>query len=279
MRDSIDTQRSFSRRAADSPLPNPLIELRNLTKHFGAVAAAEAIDLEVTAGEVFGFIGPNGAGKTTTIKMMCGLLAPDSGTVRIAGIDMARQPERAKQQIGLVPDRPYLYEKLTATEFLRFTADLYAVEPSRFDNRSQELLQLFTLADRAHELIESFSHGMKQRLIMAAALLHQPPLLVVDEPMVGLDPKGIRMVRELFRKLAAEGTSVFMSTHTLKLAEDVCDRIAVIDRGTIRATGTMEELRRTARMGDADLEQVFFELTTAEGPVIAVDLEAGMNKR
>jgi ABC-2 type transport system ATP-binding protein len=261
MRDTLTEERASIRpRAVNTAVP-PVVELKNLSKRYSGVEAVKNVNLEVAHGEVFGFIGPNGAGKTTTIKMMCGLLAPDSGNVLINGIDMARSPERAKQCIGLIPDRPYLYEKLTATEFLRFTADLFGVAASDCDRRSRELLTLFSLADRAHELIESFSHGMKQRLIMASALLHKPPLMVVDEPMVGLDPRGIKMVRQLFRSLAADGTTIFMSTHTLKLAEDVCDRIAVIDRGTIRATGDMIELREAARIGKADLEQVFFQLT------------------
>lgn len=241
-----------------------MIQLEGLTKVYGSTVAVDNLNLTVPAGELFGFIGPNGAGKTTTIRMIGGLLAPTSGIVTIDGIPMAQAPQQAKSRIGLIPDRPYLYEKLTGMEFLQFTADLYGVDPSRFNDKSEKLLSLFGLLERAHELIEGYSHGMKQRLIMSAALLHEPPIIVVDEPMVGLDPRGIKMVRELFRNLAKEGTTIFMSTHTLKLAEDVCNRIGIINKGTLIATGTIEELKTAARVGDADLEEAFLRLTQEE---------------
>ena len=241
-----------------------MIELRGLTKRYGRTTAVDRIDLTVPAGEIFGFIGPNGAGKTTTIRMIGGLLAPTEGTVVIDGIDMTLEPEAAKQRIGLVPDRPFLYEKLTGMEFLRFTADLYGIPEAGFATRAREVLALFSLLDRADELIEAYSHGMKQRLIFAAALLHEPPVIIVDEPMVGLDPRGIKMVRSLFGQLARKGVTVFMSTHTLKLAEDVCDRIGIIHRGTLVATGTIEELKKAAHVGAADLEAAFLALTEEE---------------
>jgi len=241
-----------------------MIHLQNLTKTYGDTVAVDQLSLDVPAGELFGFIGPNGAGKTTTIRMIGGLVAPSRGTVTIDGIDMGREPESAKRRIGLIPDRPFLYEKLTGMEFLRFTADLYEVDLETFQEKAESVLELFSLMDRAHELIEGYSHGMKQRLIMASALLHEPPLIVVDEPMVGLDPRGIKMVRELFRNLALQGTTIFMSTHTLKLAEDVCDRIGVIHKGRLVATGTIEELKQAARVGDADLEEAFLRLTREE---------------
>jgi ABC-2 type transport system ATP-binding protein len=241
-----------------------MIELRNLTKQYGGITAVNRLSLTVPRGELFGFIGPNGAGKTTTIRMIGGLLAPTSGTVRIDGIDMAREPERAKKRIGLIPDRPFLYEKLTGMEFMRFIADFYDVAPTGLDENARSLLALFGLSGRANELIESYSHGMKQRLIMAAALLHRPPLIVVDEPMVGLDPRGIKMVRDLFRDMAREGTTIFMSTHTLKLAEVICDRIGVISGGNLIAVGTVAELQEAARLGEADLEQAFLELTRSQ---------------
>lgn len=241
-----------------------MIELHQLTKRFHHTTVVDRIDLAVPAGEVFGFIGPNGAGKTTTIRMMGGLLAPTAGTVRIDGIDMGTDPEAAKRRIGLVPDRPFLYEKLTGREFLRFTADLYEIPKNAFGPHADEVLTLFHLGHRADELIEAYSHGMKQRLIFAAALLHRPPILIVDEPMVGLDPRGIKMVRELFRQLARQGITIFMSTHTLKLAEEVCDRIGIIHRGTLAATGDIGQLRRAARVGDADLEAAFLALTEEE---------------
>jgi ABC-2 type transport system ATP-binding protein len=238
-----------------------MIRLVNLSKTYGSTVAVSDVNLHVQSGEVFGFIGPNGAGKTTTIKMMAGLLSPGKGSVFIDGVDMAKEPVRAKLKIGLIPDRPFLYEKLTAMEFLQFTAGLFNVEKLFFAKKSRELLGRFSLLDRADELIEAYSHGMKQRLIMCAALLHEPPLIIVDEPMVGLDPRGIKMVKELFRTLAQNDTTVFMSTHTLRLAEEVCDRIAIIHKGVIVAIGTLPDLRQHIQNGDADLEQVFFEIT------------------
>lgn len=243
-----------------------MIQLRNLSKHYGNIKAVNQLNLSVSSGEIFGFIGPNGAGKTTTIRMMGGLLAPTEGSVIIGGIDMAHEPEKAKSNIGLIPDRPFLYEKLTGMEFLQFTADLYGVKKEAFVEKAEKLLNMFSLFGRAHELIEAYSHGMKQRLIMSAALLHNPSVIIVDEPMVGLDPRGIKMVKDLFRKLAAQGTTIFMSTHTLKLAEDVCDRIGIINKGLLITTGTLTDLKHAAHMGEVDLEQIFLQLTEEEGP-------------
>ncbi len=193
--------------------------------------------------------------------MIGGLIAPSEGSVVINGTDMTKNPVKAKRSIGLVPDRPFLYEKLTGMEFMKFTADLYDAGINVFNSKAEKLLKKFSILDHAHELIESYSHGMKQRLIMSSALLHEPPILIVDEPMVGLDPKGIRMVRALFKKLASNGTTIFMSTHTLNLAEDVCDRIGIINHGSLVATGTIGELKQAAKMGEGDLEQIFFQLT------------------
>ena len=238
-----------------------MIELKDLTKKYGDFKAVKDLNLCVKKGEVFGFIGPNGAGKTTTIKMMSGVLQPTRGTVFIAGINMQDAPEKAKSKIGFIPDRPYLYEKLSGIEFLKFTADLYGVSEETFQASADKILKDFSLADWADELVESYSHGMKQRLIMSAALLHDPEVIIVDEPMVGLDPAAIIMVKALFRKLAAKGVTVFMSTHTLKVAQDTCDRIGVINKGRLIATGTTQELQRAANVSEADLEQVFLNLT------------------
>lgn len=240
-----------------------MIELHNIVKTYGHHTALHQLDLSVPAGEVFGFIGPNGAGKTTTIKIIGGIMAPTAGSVTIAGIDMARNAVAAKQRIGFIPDRPYLYEKLTGLEFLQFTADVYGVTPEVFHDKAGTLLEMFALADWGEELIESYSHGMKQRLIMCAALLHDPEVLVVDEPMVGLDPMAIRMVKHLFRDLAESGITVFMSTHTLAVAEDICDRIGIIHRGRLIAEGTLESLREDIAGGAPDLEAVFLNLTQA----------------
>jgi len=240
-----------------------MIALKNLSKKYSDILAVDNLNLVVPQGEIFGFIGPNGAGKTTTINMMGGILAPTSGTVTICGINMAAQPEKAKSKIGFIPDRPYLYEKLTGMEFLMFTADLYGVDEDDFFNRSQEKLEMFYLNDWSNELIESYSHGMKQRLVMASALLHDPEVIIVDEPMVGLDPVAIKMVKDLFKHLARKGVTIFMSTHTLKVAEDICDRIGIIHKGRLIASGTSEELKRKAQAVEADLEHVFIRLTEA----------------
>jgi ABC-2 type transport system ATP-binding protein len=238
-----------------------MIELEEVTKTYGRHAAVDRLTLTVARGEIFGFIGPNGAGKTTTIKMLGGVLAPTQGRVAIAGIDMQRAPEDAKRRIGFIPDRPYLYEKLTGLEFMRFTADIYGVPEALFGPKAAAGLEAFSLADWGNELIESYSHGMKQRLIMAAALLHDPEVLIVDEPMVGLDPAAIIMVKQLFKTLAARGVAIFLSTHTLTVAEDICDRIGVITRGRLVATGSAADLKREANHSGADLEQVFLSLT------------------
>jgi ABC-2 type transport system ATP-binding protein len=237
-----------------------MIELKNLTKRFGNVVAVNRLNLSVSKGEIFGFIGPNGAGKTTTLRMMGGVLAPTEGSVVIDGLNMASEPEKVKKRIGFIPDRPFLYEKLTGMEFLRFTADLYEIKDDLFRKKSEEVLKKFLLYDWGDELIESYSHGMKQRLIISAAILHDPKVIVVDEPMVGLDPAGIKMVKGLIRDLAQKGTTLFMSTHTLAMAEDVCDRIGIIHKGVLIAIGTTEELKRRAQVQEGDLEEVFLIL-------------------
>ena len=238
-----------------------MIELIDLTKKYNDFPAVTGLNLVVRKGEIFGFIGPNGAGKTTTINMMGGVLAPTSGAVMICGINIQDHPKKAKIKIGYIPDRPYLYEKLTGIEFLKFIGDLYGVDDDTFLNRSQEMLQLFSLSEWADDLIESYSHGMKQRLVMAAALLHDPEVIIIDEPMVGLDPLAINMVKSLFQQLAKKGVTIFMSTHTLKVAEDICDRIGVIHKGSLVATGRAEDLKRYIQNKEADLEEIFIKLT------------------
>jgi len=243
-----------------------MIELEGITKKYADFTAVSSLNLTANPGEVFGFIGPNGAGKTTTIKIISGILAPTEGRVRICGIDIQQQPVAAKMKIGFIPDRPYLYEKLTGLEFLQFTADLYGVNTNGFRQKAETELKRFALSDWSNELIESYSHGMRQRLIFAAALVHDPQVIVVDEPMVGLDPVAIIMVKDLFRQLAQNGVTVFVSTHTLKVAEEVCDRIGVINKGRMIANGTTEDLQREAGVSDTDLEQVFLNLTSHEEP-------------
>jgi ABC-2 type transport system ATP-binding protein len=238
-----------------------MIRLINLTKTYRSFKAVDNLNLDVPAGEVFGFLGPNGAGKTTTIRMMAGVLRPTTGTVELNGFDLAVQPAEAKQVVGFIPDRPYLYEKLTGMEFLRFMAGLYRVNSGAdSEKRAAALLEQFDLMGWSDELIESYSHGMKQRLVMCAALLPEPKIIIVDEPMVGLDPKAARLVKDIFKQQARDGTTVFMSTHSLGVAQEVCGEIAIISQGRIIARGTADELRQRAGVG-GDLEETFLRLT------------------
>jgi ABC-2 type transport system ATP-binding protein len=242
-----------------------VIELIHLTKRYGDVLAVEDVSVHVPAGQIFGFLGPNGAGKTTTIRMMMGLLQPSAGRVLLGGHDLAVDPIAAKQLCGFVPDRPHIYEKLTGGEFLDFVAGLYQVPGDIAAPRREQLLQMFDLTHWAAELVESYSHGMKQRLVMAAALVHSPRVLIVDEPMVGLDPRGARLLKRTFRQLARSGVTVFMSTHSLEVAEETCDRIGIIHQSRVIAVGTVEELRRHAGShANARLEAVFLKLTGGE---------------
>jgi ABC-2 type transport system ATP-binding protein len=248
-----------------------MIRCVGLRKTYGTMAAVDNLDLEIETGEVFGFLGPNGAGKTTTIRMMVGILAPTSGTVVLGGYDIRETPEAAKAITGYVPDQPSLYDKLTATEFLRFMGGLYGVDPEDIEIRSADLLEEFGLVDRAHELIETFSHGMKQRLTVAAALIHRPKILILDEPMVGMDPQGALALRRLLAGLAASGVTIFLSTHSLGVAEELCDRIGILDRGRLIAIGSLRELRERAAERpeiepfDSSLEAVFLSLTGTTG--------------
>ncbi len=236
-----------------------MIKLINLTKVYGKLVAVNGINLEVEQGEVFGFLGPNGAGKTTTIKMMAGLLQPTRGRALIGGYDIQEEPLKAKSICGFIPDRPFLYEKLTAMEFMHFVSELYDMKDAK--KQISGLLDLFGLNEWADELVENFSHGMKQRLVMASALLHKPRVLVVDEPMVGLDPRGARLVKDIFKDIASRGTTVFMSTHTLEIVEQMCTRMAIINKGEIIAEGSVADLGRMARLPDSHLEPIFLKLT------------------
>ena len=242
----------------------PMLELRQARKQYGKFVAVKGLDLTVHRGEIFGFLGPNGAGKTTTIRMVAGVLRPTSGEVRVGGDDVLRDPEKAKARIGYIPDRPFLYEKLSGGEFLRFVAGLWGREGAAVEARADRLLELFQLAPWKDELIESYSHGMRQKILISSALIHQPELIVVDEPMVGLDPRSARLLKDLFRTFVGHGGTVFLSTHTLEVAEALCDRIAIINRGQIEALGTMEELRSQAEAGGAHLEEIFLKVTGGE---------------
>jgi ABC-2 type transport system ATP-binding protein len=246
-----------------------MIQLERLTKRFGTFTAVDALDLSVPAGELFGFLGPNGAGKTTTLRMIAGILRPTSGHIRIGGIDLFDRPNEAKQKLGFIPDRPFIYEKLTGMEFLRFVAGLYSQEGASVEHRARELLALFDLEDWRDELVESYSHGMRQKLIISSAFVHRPAVIVVDEPMVGLDPKAAKTLKDLFREYVRRGHTIMMSTHTLEVAQSLCDRIAIIQRGRIRACGTLQQLREHAASGTDGLEDIFLRLT---GEGLARDL-------
>lgn len=240
-----------------------MIRIENVSKSYRETEAVHELSLHIPAGMLFGFLGPNGAGKTTTIKMLTGLLAPSQGRILVGGHDIAIEPLAAKAITGYIPDRPYLYEKLTAMEFLRFMNDIYRLPREGLERKAMDLLDLFELAHVADELIESFSHGMKQRVVMASALIHKPRLLIVDEPMVGLDPKGMKLVRAIFRKLCDQGTTIFMSTHTLGLAQHLCDEIGIIHKGRMLAKGSVADLEAKARTGfeNPELEAIFLKLT------------------
>ena len=242
-----------------------MIAVHDLVKRYGTFTAVDGVTLEVPRGEIHGFLGPNGAGKTTTIRMIAGLLKPTSGRILVNGHDLAAAPERAKASLGFIPDRPFIYEKLTAGEFLRFHAGLYGLDSPGVPARVHEMLDLFELTRWEHELVESFSHGMKQRLVMCAAFLHRPEAVLVDEPMVGLDPRGARLIKDVFRRMAEHGVAILMSTHTLEVAEEMCDRISIILRGKIIARGTVPELRAMAGDPADQLTSVFLKLTGGSG--------------
>jgi ABC-2 type transport system ATP-binding protein len=238
-----------------------MLRLEGVVKRYGKFTAVAGLDLSVRRGEIFGFLGPNGAGKTTTIRMVAGVLRPTAGRIVIGGTELGADPERAKSRMGYIPDRPFLYEKLAAGEFLRFVAGLWGKDGPEADARADRLLELFELTEWKNELIESFSHGMRQKLLISSALVHQPEVIVVDEPMVGLDPRSARLLKDLLRAFVDGGGTVFLSTHTLEVAEALCDRIAIISRGEIIALGTMDELRAQAHAGGAHLEEIFLKVT------------------
>ncbi|HMP01935.1 MAG TPA: ABC transporter ATP-binding protein [Gemmatales bacterium] len=246
-----------------------MIDLAGVSKSYGQKLAVNNISLQVHEGELFAFLGPNGAGKTTTIKMLCGMLRADRGTVKVGGYDIMSQGDQARQIISYVPDQPHLYEKLTGREFMEFIIAMYGMDRADGHARMEELIRLFELESFVDDLTESYSHGMRQRTVFASALLHQPRVLIVDEPMVGLDPKNQRLVKDLLRKEVARGTTVFMSIHTLDIAQELATRIGIIDRGRLVGVGTLEKLRQQAGH-EGPLEDVFLKLTT-EGSTLAED--------
>ena len=239
----------------------PLIQTEHLVKRYGDKIAVNDVSIEIHGGEVFGFLGPNGAGKTTMIKMIVGLLRATSGRVSVAGYDVADQPLQAKAASGYVPDTPNLYAKLTGRELLRFVGDLYGIERAQAARRGEELLRMFDLTDAADDTIDSYSHGMQQKTSLAAALMHDPKVLVLDEPTVGLDPKSARLIKDILRQMAERGAAVFLSTHILEIAERMCDRIGIINKGELIAVGTMEELHTSNQASGGSLEDIFLSLT------------------
>lgn len=239
---------------------DPLIQTNQLTKHFGAKLAVDSVSFQVQGGEIYGFLGPNGAGKTTTIKMIVGLLKPTSGAVHVNGYDAQLQPLQAKSVTGYVPDEPNLYAKLSGRELLRFVGSLYKLDRAQADHRIDELLRLFDLTQAADDTIDSYSHGMQQKTSLAAALMHDPKVLILDEPTVGLDPKSARLIKDILKQMAERGAAVFLSTHILEIAEKMCDRIGIINQGRLIASGTMDDLRRMSK-GETSLEDIFLNLT------------------
>ncbi|WNF38348.1 ABC transporter ATP-binding protein [Bacillaceae bacterium IKA-2] len=247
------------------------IKLTNLAKSYGKHDAVKTINLDVKKGELFGFLGPNGAGKTTTIKMLTGLLEPTNGSAEIYGIDIWKNPIEGKKKISYVPDQPNLYPKLTGWDYLEFIASVFQIPKERFQTKAKELLHIFSLTEQANDLIESYSHGMKQKIAICGALVHEPDVLFLDEPTVGLDPKSARNLKNLLRELCNNGMTAFFSTHILEIAEEMCDRIGIISEGDIIALGTMEELRSGNGNKDQSLEDIFLELTGDEGDLALIN--------
>jgi len=237
-----------------------LLSIRNVSKSYakGKVKAVDDISLEVRPGEIFGFLGPNGAGKTTTIKMITGVLSPDSGTIIVNGHDIEKDPIKAKMSMGYVPDTHDIYDRLTGIEYLNFIADVYEVSHEERKRNIEKYLDMFDMRQAAGQPIRSYSHGMKQKIILAGAILHNPPLWILDEPLTGLDPKSAHLLKEEMNRHCQKGYTVFFSTHVLEVAERLCHRIGIINKGKIVAVGTLDELRRT---DDKSLESIFLELT------------------
>lgn len=240
-----------------------MIELEQVSKRFGALWAVRDLSLRVERGELFAFLGPNGAGKTTTVKLIVGLLRPTRGVVRVCGYDLAREPLQVRRRLSYIPDQPYLYEKLTGREFLEFVGRLHRMDGARLARRIDQLLELFGCEQYADDLAENYSHGMKQRVVIASALLTEPQVIVIDEPMVGLDPRSARLVKDVLRERAAQGVTVFMCTHTLSVAEELAHRVGIVERGRLIACGTLAELRRRSRLQGGSLEQLYLRLTEA----------------
>jgi len=243
-----------------------VLRLRGVRKVFGSFVALDSIDLEVQRGQVFGFLGPNGAGKTTTLRLVGGLLRPSAGTIQVCGFDSVRDALECKRRVGLITDRPYLYEKLTGGEFLRFVGGLWGMDRADIEERGGYWMDRFDMLGWIGEPVESYSHGMRQRLLLCSALIHRPDLLIMDEPMVGLDPRGAAKLKVVVRELAEQqGIAVVLSTHTLDVVEQVCDAVAIIHRGKIVASGPLEAVRAAHQTAPGRLEELFLKLTEQAG--------------
>lgn len=237
------------------------VKLTSVSKRYGDITAVDYLDLEVKRGEIFGLLGPNGSGKSTTLKMILGLVKPDSGSVNVLGINMEDDPVAVKRKVGYVPESPRVYEFLTGLEFLDFTGDIFEMQMEEKKKRVEKFLKALDLEGREGDMISSYSEGMKQKVVIISAIMHRPELLLLDEPLSGLDPKSARIVKDLLREMASQGVTTIMSTHVLEIAQAMCDRIAIMYNGRMSALGTMEELRQKARMPDSGLEDIFLKLT------------------
>ncbi len=259
-----------------------MIEFQNVTRSYGRKLALDALNLTVNPGELFALLGPNGAGKTTAIKLLTGLLRPDSGSVAVCGHNLSRSIRKATQAMGYVPDDPFLYDKLSGREFLQFAVEIRGFEAAEAAAAIEREIKNFELSDFLDSLIETYSHGMKQRLAFASALLHTPRVLVIDEPMVGLDPRSVRMVKDLLRRHAAAGMTIFMSTHTLDVAEEIADRIGILDNGRLQFLGTLADLQQELSSHHTSLEALFLQLTEgseAEKVAEGRKAEVGINDK
>ncbi|MFA5536044.1 MAG: ABC transporter ATP-binding protein [Bacillota bacterium] len=241
-----------------------LIKTHQLTKRYGSTPVVNKLDLEVRAGEIYGFLGPNGAGKTTTIRMLTGLMEPSEGEAFICGYNIRKQPAQAKALIAYVPDQPKLYGKLSAWEFLQLIAALYRMPREASKKRAEALFEMFGLSDRADELLEGYSHGMRQKVVLASALIHQPKVILLDEPTVGLDPASARLLKDVLSEMAKQGAAIFVSTHILEIAERMCHRVGILNRGKLIAEGSTEELRNTVGHAGESLEDIFLDLTAGK---------------